>query len=84
MTLYRLSFFEIEEKDKGDEFWSKDLVKGKGENRINIKDEEYDINPTIQARFTNTKLTTKHMDDEETLTVFNFPRKCCILLFDTY
>ena len=34
-------------------------------------DEEYDINPIIQAFFTNTKLTTKTMDDENKITVFN-------------
>ena len=64
-------FPKLEEKDNGEVFWNKVLVKAKRENRIKFKDEEYDINPTIQAYFTNTKLTTKHMDDLDKLTAFN-------------
>ena len=52
-------------------FWNQVLVKAKKENRINIKDEEYDKNANIQAYFANTKLTTKHMDDEDNFSVFN-------------
>ena len=64
-------FLKLEEKDNGEVFWNKALVKAKRENRIDIKDEEYDKNPTIQAYFTNTKLTTEPMDDEDKLTVSN-------------
>ena len=39
-------------------------------NRISIKDEEYDINPNIQAYFTITKLTTKPTNDEEKSSVY--------------
>ena len=63
--------FELEEQDNGDVFWNKVLVKAKGENRINIKDEESDIRPTIHSYFNNTKLTTKPMDDEDKLIVSN-------------
>ena len=65
------NFFKLEAKDNGDVFWNKVLVKAKRENRINIKDEDYVINPTIQLYFTNTKLTTKPLDNEDKLTVFN-------------
>ena len=47
------------------------FLKPLGENRVRIEVEEYDINPSIQAYFTNTRLTTKHMEDENKLTVFN-------------
>ena len=57
-------FFKSVEKGNGDAFWNKILIKPLGENRISIIDEEYEINPNIQAFFTNTKLTTKHMNDE--------------------
>ena len=43
--------------------------------RISIKDEEYDINPNIQAYFTNTKLTSKPTENEDKLTVFNVLEK---------
>ena len=62
-------FFKVEEKDNGRVFWNEILFKAKKENRIRIKDEEHDINPNIQAYFTNTKLSTKHMDDENKSTV---------------
>ena len=48
--------FKLEEKDNGNVFWNKIRIKALGENRISIKDEEYDIKPNIQAYFTNTKL----------------------------
>ena len=41
-----------------------------GNNRISINDHEYDISPDIQAYFTNTKLTTKFLDDFEKEIVF--------------
>ena len=42
-----------------------------GHNKISIKNREYDIKPNIQAYFTNTKLTTKNMDDEDKSTVYD-------------
>ena len=42
-----------------------------GDNRIRIKDQEYDISLDIQAYFTNTKLTTKFLDNFEKETVFD-------------
>ena len=51
--LYLLSrevnFFILLEKDNGDVFWNKILIKPLRENRIIINDEEYDIKPNIQA-----------------------------------
>ena len=67
-------FFKLERKDNGHVFWEKILIKTLGEKRISIISEEYDMEPNIQAYFTNTKRTTKHMDDEGKLTVFNIPQ----------
>ena len=50
-------------------------IKAVGENRISTKDQEYDIKPNIQSYFTNTKLTTKNMDNEDKLTKFNILEK---------
>ena len=59
------------EKDNGEIFWKKILIKAIGGNRISNIHEEYDMNPTIQAYFTNTKLKTKTVDDENKITVSN-------------
>ena len=64
-------FFKLQEQPNGYVLWKKIQVKALGENRISFKDEEYDINPIIQANFTNTKSTTKNMDNEYKRTVFN-------------
>ena len=42
-----------------------------GDSRISIKGKEFDIKPIIQKYFTNTRLTTKNMDNEGKLTIFN-------------
>ena len=47
------------------------LINPLGDNRISIKDREYDTSPDIQAYFTNTKLTTKFLDNFEKETVFD-------------
>ena len=52
-------------------FWNKVPIKALEENRISIKGQEYDIKPNIQTYFTNTKLTTKIMDDEDKSTVYD-------------
>ena len=65
------NFFKLLEKDKGDVFWNKILIKSLGQNRINNKDNECDIYPNIQAYFTNTKLATKTMNDEDKSTVYD-------------
>ena len=59
----------MQEKPNGEVFWNKILVKPLGENKINIKDEEYDIIPLIQTYFTNTISTTKTLNDEDKSTV---------------
>ena len=64
------NFFKLEQN--GNEvFWNKTPIKALGENRISIKNQEYDIKLNIQAYFTNTKLTTKNMDDEDKLTIYD-------------
>ena len=62
-------FFKLVEKDDGEVFWNKICFKALGDNRISIKNQEYNIKPNIQKYFTNTKLTTKNMDDEDKSTV---------------
>ena len=63
------NFFKLVEKDDGQVFWKKIPIKALGENGISIKDQEYDVKPNTQT--TNTKLTTKNMDDEDKSTVYD-------------
>ena len=65
------NFFKLVEKADGQVFWNKIPLKALGENRISIKNQEYDIKPNIQNYFTNTNQTTKNMDDEDKLTVYD-------------
>ena len=58
-------------KENGGVVWNGVFTKPLGENIVSIKDEEYDINPNLQAHFTNTRLTAKRMDDEDKITVFS-------------
>ena len=69
------NFFLFLEKPNVEFFWNIILIKSIGENGNGIKDEEYDINANYQVYFSNTKLTTKHMDDEDKSTVFNILEK---------
>ena len=64
------NFFKLEQDDTG-VFSNKIPIKALGENRISIKDKEYDITADIQEYFTNTQQTTKNMDDEDKKTVYN-------------
>ena len=47
------------------------MIKPLGENRISIKNQEFDITPDIQSCFTNTKLATEILDNIEKETVFD-------------
>ena len=51
-------------------FWNIIITKPLGEKRNNFKDEEYNISPLIQEYCTNTKLTTKTMNDKDKSTVY--------------
>ena len=64
------NFFKLTE-DNGKVYWNEVLINPLEDNRISIKDREYDISPDIQAYFTNTKLTTKFLDNFEKETVFD-------------
>ena len=64
------NFFNLEQYGK-EVFWNKTPIKALGENRISIKDQEYDIKPIIQEYFNNTNLTTNYMNDEDKLTVYD-------------
>ena len=64
------NFFKLEQ-DGNEVFWNKVPIKALEENRISIKDQEYDIKPNIQEYFTNTKLTTKNMNDEDKSIIYD-------------
>ena len=68
MKTSKIFFKSIE--DGGKVFWNGEYIEPLGDNRISIKDREYDISPDIQAYFTNTKLTTNFLDNFENETVF--------------
>ena len=63
-------FFKLEQ-DGNRVIWNKFPIIPLGDNRISIKDQEYDIKPNIQNYFTNTNLTTKRMNDEDKQTVYD-------------
>ena len=69
------NFFKLVEKDDGKVFWNKIPTKALKENRISIKDQEYDIKPIIQTYFTNTNLSTKNIVDEGKSTVYDILKK---------
>ena len=64
------NLFKIEEKSNGDVFWNGVFIQPLGENRINVKNEKYDIS-NIQKCFTDTKLTTNLLDNIEKEAVFD-------------
>ena len=64
------NFFKFEQ-DGNKILWNKIPIKPLGGNRISINEKEYDIKPNIQNYFTNTRLTTKHMDDDDKSTVYD-------------
>ena len=64
------NFFKLEQESKHI-FWNKIPIIPIGENRVSIKDEEFNIKPNIQEYFTNTTLTTKNMDNEDKSTVYD-------------
>ena len=63
-------FFKLTEDDNK-VYWNELLINPLGDNRSSTKDREYDISPDIQAYFSNTKLTTKFLDNFEKETVFD-------------
>ena len=65
------NFFKLLEQDDGELLWNKTPIKALGDNRISIKNQEYDIKPNIQKYSTNINLTTENMDDEDKLTVWD-------------
>ena len=65
------NFFKLTEDDDSKVYWNGVLINPLGDNRISIKNREYDITPDIQAYFTNTKHTTQILDDIEKETVYD-------------
>ena len=64
------NFFTLEQ-DGNEVFWNKISIIPQGKNRVSIKGKEFEIEPNIQNYFTNTKRTTKNMDDEDKSTVYD-------------
>ena len=64
------NFFKLEQNGKK-VFWNKTPIKALGENRISIENQEYDITPNIPSYFTKPNQTTKNMDDEDKLTIWD-------------
>ena len=65
------NFFKLTEDDNSKVYWNGVLINPLGDNRISIKNQEYDITPDFQAYFTNTKHTTRILDDIEKETVYD-------------
>ena len=65
-----INFFKLEQNGKK-VIWNKTPIKALGENRNSIEIQEYDITPNIQSYFTTTNQTTKNMDDEDKLTIYD-------------
>ena len=63
------NFIKLEQRDRGEVFWNGVFIKPYGENRVRVNDQEHDITPDVQAYFTNTKFTTKFLDNIEKETV---------------
>ena len=64
-------FFKLEEQSNGVVFWRDVFIQPLGENRTNVKNEDYDITPNFPKYFTNTKLSTKSLNNNEKETVFD-------------
>ena len=64
------NFFKLAETKEGKIFWKGVPIKPVGENEINIIDKEYDITPSIQHYFTQTRSTTKSLNNDDKETVY--------------
>ena len=73
LTLMKRSkkIFKLEEKSNEDLFWNGVFFQPLGENRTNVKCEEYDISPNIQKLFTDRNLTIKLLNNTEKDRVFD-------------
>ena len=69
------NFFTLEEKSIGAVVWNGVFFQPLGENRINVEIEEHDITLNIQKIITDTKLTTKSLNNIEKETVFDIFNK---------
>ena len=56
-------FFKLQDDPDGKIFWNKIPIIALGEKRVSIEGIEIDIKPNIQNYFTNTRLTSKRMDN---------------------
>ena len=58
-------FFKLEVKPNGRVYWNDVIIKPVRENTIEIFGKKYDITPSIQNYFINTRATTKLLNDNE-------------------
>ena len=64
-------FKPVEEPNGNVFFWNGALLKPLERNTVEVKNFDFDVTPNIQKFFTNTKLTTKSLDNNEKETVYN-------------
>ena len=68
------NFFKLEEKPNGRVYWIDVLIKPVRENTIDIIGKEYNITPSMQNYFINTRFTTKSLNINEKETVYEIPK----------
>ena len=73
-------FSKLEEKSNVVVFWNGAFIQPFGENRIDNRNEEYDIFRNTQIYFINTNLTTSSLDNDEKETVIDILKN--VGLFD--
>ena len=59
------NFFKLGGKSNVEVFWNDVLIKPLCEKRVEIKNNDFDINPSTQKVLKNRKLTIKSLDDNE-------------------
>ena len=55
------NFLKLAEKDIGDVFWIGVLFTPLEDNRVEVKNNEFDVTSNIQKHFNNTKLNTNFL-----------------------
>ena len=63
-------FFKTVEKANGYVFWNGIIFKQLGGKKVEIENEKYDVKSNIQTMLTNTKATTKLLNNDEKMTVY--------------
>ena len=71
------NFFKLVKKPNGRVFWNDVSIKPVGENRDDIIGKEYDISPGFQNYFSNTRTTSKLLNDIDKMTVYQILKDVC-------